>query len=112
MTDTVSHLPDLSVVLDLDAYERPEEDIKPPFVVKVEGRKITFNDPAEIDWQVLASVEVPADLFSVSMSREDRLFFRGLKMPTHKFTKLMQAYYEHYDFEEKIRAAKRQSAFA
>lgn len=107
----VTNLPEPGVVLDLDAYERPEAEVKPPFVVKIEGRKVTFQDPAEIDWQDLAMVEVPADLFSVAMSREDRNFFREQKMPGHKFNHLMKAYYDYYDFEEKIRAAKRQAQF-
>lgn len=107
----VTNLPEPGVVLDLDAYERPESEVKPPFVVKVGGKKITFEDPAEIDWQDLAMVSVPADLFSVSMSREDRRYFREQKMPGHKFNHLMKAYYDYYDFEEKIRAAKRQAQF-
>ena len=107
----VTNLPEPGVVLDLDAYERPEEEIKPPFVVKVADRKITFSDPADIDWQDLASIEIPTDLFSVAMNREDRKFFREQPMPGHKFNHLMKAYYDYYDFEEKIRLAKRQAQF-
>lgn len=111
MTAKVTNLPEPGVVLDLDAYERPEAEVKPPFTVKVQDRVITFEDPAEIDWQDLAGIEVPADLFSVAMSKEDRNFFRNLRMPGHKFNHLMKAYYDYYDFEEKIRSAKRQQQF-
>ena len=111
MTDNVSNLPQPGVILDLDALQRPEAEVKPPFVVNAGGRQITFTDPSEIDWQDLASLEVPADLFSVAMDREDRRYFRELPMPGWKFNKLMESYYTHYDFEEKIRAAKRQAQF-
>lgn len=111
MTDNVSRLPEPGVILDLDALERPEEEVKPPFVVKVADRKITFEDPANIDWQDLADIQVPNDLFSVAMNREDRSFFRQHRLPGWKFNKLMESYYVHYDFEEKIRAARRQAQF-
>lgn len=107
----VTNLPEPGVVLDLDALERPEKDVKPPFVVKIADRKITFTDPGEIDWQDLAAVDVPADLFAVALSREDRQFFREQRIPGWKFNELMRSYYVHYDFEEKIKAAKRQAQF-
>lgn len=109
MTDNVTRLPEPGVVLDLDALERPSEDIKPPFVVKVGGKNITFKDPAEIDWKDLAAVNIPSDLFSVSLERDDRRHIREQPMSGWKFNELMRAYYEHYDFEEKIRDAKRQA---
>jgi len=108
----VTNLPEPGVILDLDAYERPEKDIKPPFTVKVGGKKITFKDPAEIEWQDLASVEIPSDLFSVSLSKEDRTHIRETPMEGFRFNKLMESYYDHYDLEDKIRAAKRQATFA
>lgn len=108
--NNVTSLPSPGVILDLDAYERPAEDIKPPFVVRVGGKEVTFKDPAEIDWKDLAAVSIPSDLFSVSMTPEDRRHVRETPMEGFRFNKLMQSYYEHYDFEEKIREAKRQAA--
>lgn len=108
--DNVSHLPEPGVILDLDTAERPKEDVKAPFVVKIGGRQVTFKDPAEIDWQDLAAASAPGDLIRVSLSREDRVHLSEVNMPTWKFTKLMDAYYTHYDLEDKIRAAKRQAA--
>lgn len=110
MSDNVTNLPEPGVILDLDAYERPAEEIKPPFKVKVGGKYVTFKDPAEIDWKDLAAVQIPSDLFSVSLDREDRRHIRETPMESFRFNRLMQAYYEHYDFEEKIREAKRQAA--
>lgn len=107
---SVTKLPEPGVILDLDALERPEGEVKAPFVVKVSDRKITFKDPAEIDWQDLATVDIPADIFRVSLSKEDRKFFLENPMETWRFHKLLESYYSHYDFEEKIRAAKRQAS--
>lgn len=107
----VTKLPEPGVILDLDAEERPEKDVKPPFIVMVEGRKVTLEDPSDIDWRDLATVEIPADLLRVAMSSEDRQYLQGLAMPTWKFNRLMEAYYVHYDLEEKIRNAKRQAQF-
>ena len=111
MTDNVTRLPEPGVVLDLDLETRPDKDIKPPFVVNVEGRKLTLQDPTEIDWRDLAAVEIPADLLRVAMSREDRNYLQGLALPAWKFNRLMEAYYNHYDLEDKIRNAKRQAQF-
>lgn len=110
MTD-VTHLPTPGVVLDLDAEQRPKEDIKPPFVIKVGGRSITFKDPNELPWQKLAAIRVPADLIHVSLERDDREHIFDQDLPTWKFNKLMESYYEHYDLEKKIEAARRQAEF-
>lgn len=107
--DNVSQLPKPGVILNLDTLKRPEKDIKAPFVVVLADKEITFTDPAEVDWQDLAGIEVPADLFSVALSRDDRNFFREQRMEAWKFNELMEAYYTHYDFEEKIRSAKRRA---
>lgn len=106
----VSKLPTPGVVLDLDIEERDEKDIKPPFVVVVGGRTITFADPAEIDWQLLAEVEGPHDLLRISLESEDRIFLNKQALKAWKFNRLMEAYYNHYDLEEKIREARRQAA--
>lgn len=108
----VTHLPEQGIILDLDLEERPAEDIKPPFVVKVGGKTLTFADPNEIDWQDLAAVDIPVDLLRVAMSPEDRKHLASQAMPGWKFNRLMEAYYTHYDLEKKIRDAKRQQAFS
>lgn len=112
MTDNVTRLPEPGVILDLDVEERPEEDVKPPFVVKLGGKTVKLEDPTEIDWRDLARVEIPADLLRVAMSREDRNHLQSLALPTWKFNRLMESYYAHYDLEDKIRNARRQAQFA
>lgn len=108
MTD-VTHLPTPGVVLDLDIVERDPSEVKPPFVIKVGGRSITFLDPEEINWEDLAAVGSPQDLIHVSLEREDRDFIFKQNLPTWKFNKLMESYYVHYDLETKIAAARRQA---
>jgi hypothetical protein len=107
----VTHLPEPGVILDLDIEERDPKDVKPPFVVKVDGKNVTLKDPGEIDWQDLAAVEIPADLLRSAMSPEDRKHLYDANLPGWKFNKLMESYYTHYDLEAKIKAAKRQQAF-
>lgn len=112
MTDNVSHLPKPGVILDLDIEERDPKDIKPAFVVNVAGKAITLADPSTIDWRDLAAVSMPQDLLRVAMSREDRNHLSTSALEAWKFNRLMEAYYAHYDLEDKIRAAKRQAQFA
>lgn len=111
MTDNVTNLPTPGVVLDLDALERPAKDIKPPFVSKIQGVDVTFADPSDIDWRDLAAVEHPADLLRVALNADDLAHLRSIDLEAWKFNKLMEAYYNHYDLEDKIRQAKRQQAF-
>lgn len=113
MTDdsNVSHLPEPGVILDLDLESRPEKDNKAPFVVKIGGKSVTFADPTELPWQELASVEQPVDLIRAALNREDRNHVYETNLPAWKFNRLMEAYYTHYDLEEKIESAKRQAQF-
>lgn len=111
MTDNVTHLPEPGVILDLDIEEKDPKDQKPPFTVKVGGRAITFKDPNDIEWQRLASIQIPADLIHVSLEREERQHIFAQNLPTWKFNKLMESYYDHYDLEAKIEAARRQAQF-
>lgn len=111
MSDNVTSLPKTGVVLDLDSYERPDKEVKVPFVVTVGGREITFKDPGTIDWRDLANIEEPADLIHFSLEKEDRKHLGDTDLPVWKFNKMMEAYYEHYDLEDKIADARRQQAF-
>lgn len=111
MTDNVINLPGPGVILDLDNEERPESEIKPPFIVKVGSKNITFKDPADIDWRDLASIELPADLIRVALSQEDRRHLHDQPLPGWKFNRLMSAYETHYDLEQKILDAKRRRQF-
>lgn len=108
--DNVTRLPEPGVMLDLDTLERDQKDVKEPFVVNVGGKRITFNDPTEVDWRDLASISGPGDLIRVALSREDRRHLGEQEMPTWKFSKLMDAYSLHYNLEEKIENARRQSS--
>lgn len=107
----VTRLPEPGVILDLDAAERPEKDIKPPFIVTLGGKNVTFADPNELDWRDLAQINGPEDLIRVSLSSEDRVHLASTDLPGWKFNKLIGDYYTHYDLESKIREAKRREQF-
>ena len=107
----VTHLPTPGVVLDLDAYERPASDIKPPFTVKVGDRVLTFNDPDEWDWRETVAISTPGDMLRSALSPEDLDFLKGLKLKAFQFAKLLADYSEHYGLREKFEEARRQQAF-
>lgn len=111
MTDNVVPLPSSGAVFDLDAETRDPEDIKPPFVIKIGGREVTFQDPSEIDWRDLAAVEAPGQLLRYALSREDHEWVRKQSIEGWRFGKLMKRFYDHFGLEDKIRDAKRQAAF-
>lgn len=108
MSDVVS-LPTAGVTLDLDAQERPPEEIKSPYVVKVGDRLVTFIDPAEADWRDLIHIGTPADLFAVALNEDDATYIRGRAMEGWRFNILMKGYYDYYGLEDKIREAQRQA---
>lgn len=109
---TVSHLPEPGVILDLDLEERPDGERKPPFVVKVGQRSVTFKDPLDIDWRDLASVDIPADLLRVSLDSDDLEHLKGLELETWRFNKLMKSYYDYFGLEEQIQNARRRKQFS
>ena len=104
MTQNVTQLPDPGVILDLDTYEK--EDPKPPYKFNLMGRVLTLLDPEDVDWQILAAVELPQDIIRACMSDDDRSYFFRQVLPSGKFTALMESYYDHYDVAERIRQAK------
>lgn len=110
MTDkNVTQLPDRSITLDLDTAERPQKDIKPDFVVNVEGRKIKIEDPETLDWRDLLTIERPLDLVRVAMSSEDRSYLLGLNLPGWKLNRLFDAYDVHYGLSDKMAEAQRRA---
>lgn len=108
MTDSNVHDLPGRISLDLDHAARPEGDVKPPFVVVVNGREIRMEDPADLDWRDLVLLESPTEFLRLSLSSEDRKFLLEQSLPGWKFNQLMEAYYSHYDLDEKVRAAQRQ----
>lgn len=112
MTDdsNVQQLPG-RISIDLDTATRPEKDIKPPFVANVNGREITMIDPAEVDWRDLALMESPGEFLRFALSPEDRKYLLEQELPGWKFERLMEAYYNHFELEKQVAAAKRQQAF-
>lgn len=107
---SISELPDPSVSLDLDLLERPPEDESTPFVVNINGRKITMVDPDTLDWRDLITMSDPTDFIRIAMSSEDRQYLVKQAIPGWKFSRLLESYYLHYDLDEKIAAARRRGS--
>lgn len=106
MTDSnVRDLP-VEIDFDLDAYERPAEEIIPDFKIKLGGRVIVMTNPDEIDWKDLLDITDPVAFLRHSVSVDDRSFILGLDLPSHKFGKLMDSYYAHFHIEERMEKAK------
>ena len=109
MTDSnVTSLP-VDVDFDLDAAQRPVNDVKPPFKSRIGGRVVEFSDPEELDWKDLLDIEDPVGFLRYSVSEDDRIHIVGQKMPGWKLGQLMEAYQQHYGFEDKIAEAKRKA---
>lgn len=102
---TVSKLPE-QIDFDLDAYERPAEEVIPDFKIKVGGRVITMTNPDEIDWKDLLDITDPVAFLRHSTSTEDRAFILGLDLSSYRFGKLMDTYYTHFHIEERMEKAR------
>lgn len=108
MTDNVTQLPgDVNIVLDLDAAERPDEK-QPPFVVKIGGRPITMEDPAELDWQDLVEIQEPEGFLRYAVSDDDREHLYNQSMPGWKLNLLMGDYMKHYKVDKRLEQAQRE----
>ena len=109
--DNIRQLPQ-HVTLDLDAYERPVDEVKPTFTANVGDRVVTMIDPANVDWRDLLVMEDPNEFLRHAFSPEDRKHLLAQPLPGWKFNKLMDAYYNHYELEEQIRKARQQQRLA
>jgi hypothetical protein len=105
-TDNVSKLP-VDVDFDLDAAEKPQSQIRPPFRTTIEGKVVTFNDPSDADWRDLAMLDSPNEFVRLTTSPEDRRHIFETPLPGWKFNMLMEAFYRHFNLEDKIAEAKR-----
>jgi len=104
-TKNVTSLPEV-IDFDLDAYERPEEEVIPDYKIKLGGRVITMTNPDEIDWKDLLDITDPVAFLRHSCSKEDRSFILGLQLPGYKFGKLMEGYYTHFQIDDKMEKAR------
>jgi len=111
MSDSnVRELPS-NITLDLDAEQRPESEVKPPFAVKINDRVITMEDPANLDWRDLILLDDPTQFLRLALSPEDRKYLLNQdNVPGWKFNRFMEAYYAHYELDEKVAKARRQQA--
>lgn len=92
-----------AAVIDLDSLERDDPAVGlPPFAFTFEGRRIELQDPVEIDWQDLVEMSRnPGSFAMAAMSPADRKFFEQHTVPTWKIEKLVNAYQEYYDIDDK-----------
>jgi hypothetical protein len=96
MADNVT--PMKKVNLDLDSFSR--EDIPEPFVVKVGGELVEFNDPFELDYTILDRIDNPETFAKYCVSDDSRAHFKKQALPVWKFRELSKAYMEHYKVDE------------
>jgi hypothetical protein len=108
MNDQISSLP-TNLAIDLDAAERPADEVKPPFTAKVGEKIITMIDPSDLDWRDLLAMQDPREFIRLTMSADDREHLSKTPIPGWKFGRLMEAFYLHYDLEELAEKARRES---
>lgn len=97
------------VDFDLDAAQRPADQVKSTFVARIGGREVSFADPETLDWKDLLDIEEPVGFLRYSVSEDDRIHILGQEMPAWKLGALMEAYQAHYGFEDKIAEARRKA---
>jgi hypothetical protein len=108
---TVSQLPS-NITFDLNSAKRPEKDVKPIFRALVLDREITMLDPATLDWRDLLLLESPVEFLRLAIGDADRKWLLEQSLEGWQFESLMEAYYRHYDLEEKQREARRKQQLA
>jgi hypothetical protein len=87
------------VDLDLDALERPQDQVKPEFAFTWKKRRIVLTDPAELDFRQLLEIEHPLGFLRHTASQEDRDFLASDEgtMPGWRMGELISRYYEHFE---------------
>lgn len=96
MADNVT--PMKKVNLDLDSMAR--DDRPEPFVTKIDGELVEFNDPIELDYRVLDNITNPDTFARYCVSDDSRAHFKKQGLPVWKFRELSKAYMEHYKVDE------------
>lgn len=84
------------IVLNLDTLEREQSEVKPEFAIVIGGKRIVFEDAANLEWDVLEQMDSPSDFIAETLSDEDRKALMDAKLPGWKFKALWDAYQAHY----------------
>lgn len=108
--DNVKQLP-VNVDFDLDAYQRPEADIIPPFVVRLGGKVIEMQNPDDMDWKDLLDITDPVNFLRYSVTADERAHIFSLEIPGHKLNELMERYQAHFKIQEKVQRARQAARF-
>ena len=84
-----------SISLDLDKIEHESPE---PFVVKIDGKRITFISIEDLDWQTASNLspDRPYQFFEEVIPTEDQEAFLAAKFPLWKMRRLTQDYQKHY----------------
>lgn len=88
------------VAINLDAVERPEDDVKPPFVAVLGGKELTFKDVNELEWDDVAALDSPYDFVDLCLDEADREYLYAAKVEAWKFGELWKAYQRHYGLKQ------------
>ena len=82
------------VSVNLDIIER--EDPREEFSAVIGGKRIVFTDAADLEWDVLETMDSPTDFITECTTQEDREHIYAAKLPAWKFKALWQAYQDHF----------------
>lgn len=79
----------------LEAAEK--EKVYEPFVLDLGGGEtIILNDPRDLDWKDLATIENPIDFLRLCVSDGDKAKLRKKPIPGWKFNQLITEFQLHY----------------
>jgi hypothetical protein len=87
------------VVINLDTLERNQSFT--PFVVVVDGQRLTMADAQEVEWKTLSKAEQnPSRFIREVLPPDEAEAFFAAEIPAWKIAALMRAYREHFGLVE------------
>jgi hypothetical protein len=84
----------LEVALNLDVAER--EDKHGEFAAVIDGKRVVFTDAADLEWDVLETMDSPSEFIEACTSEDDRAHIYAAKLPAWKFKMLWESYQKHF----------------
>jgi hypothetical protein len=87
------------VALNLDTLAREGGDVE-PFVAVFAGRRVTFTDPHDLDWQeAAAAMDDPRMMFRLALSEDDAHHLLSNRMTIRQVNTLVETYLRHYGWD-------------
>jgi len=94
MATRATPLKNNAVAVNLDTAER--EDKHEEFAAVIDGKRIVFTDAADLEWDVLETMDSPSEFIAACTTDEDRKHIYAARLEAWKFKVLWEAYQQHF----------------